>query len=193
MDNQEKMQKWLEKARRGDKDFIVLNHGQDGWSYREQGQQDDVTMMLACIWEDDLIHLYHKWDQASSANTSGQFLAVVKDTGKGNTKMMIATENAELFTFGLKDGATDRCQALIFAQCDWLTTIIAATSDPAMVLVQHYIQDGSDPLAAILTELFDILAGNSSRKGGTESAGETRPSDSVDLGTGSATGAATQA
>lgn len=195
MPDQEKMQKWINKVRQGEKNFLMLNHNEDSWKYQEEGQQDDVTFLMACIWDDELIHLYHKWDgTASSISTGGRFLAVVKDKDEKNVRMMIATEKAGLFSFGMKEGFEDKCQALIFARCDdWLSIIITATNDPPTVQIQQYIQDETDPLATIFPELFDHLVGNYSRKEVAENAGETGPSGFTNLGKAAATGTETQA
>ena len=192
MENQEKLNRWLDKARLGSTDFQVLSRSQDGWNYRDGGQQDDVSFMVVGIWQDGKTFLYHKYDLNASINSGENFLAVIKD--KDKAKMMIAVKNVGLFSFGMKDGATEKCKALLFARCSgWLSTIITATSDPPMVQVQQYIQDETDPLATIFPELFDHLVGNYSRKEVAENAGETGPSDFTNLGKAAATGTETQA
>lgn len=183
MDKQEKMSRWLEKARRGEKGFLLLICNKDGWTCQIEGEQDKVISLVGGIWADNRMYVCCKFDGNTSTDDSDErVFCVVKD----DSKMMVAVENVGIFPFGLKDGNTENCRAFFLVQCDWLTTLIAATSNPSMVRIQHYIYDGSDPLAAILTELFDHWACNPSRKGVAENAGETRPSDSPDLGTGAA-------
>ena len=184
---QEKLNKWLPRAFRGEEGFLLLSHDKDGWVLQVEDKRERIKSLAGGIWSDNQMHISWKSDGNTSIDDS--VFCVVKD----NSKMMVAVKGVGIFSFGTKDDNTENCRAFFLVRCDWLTTLIAATSDPSMVLVQHYIQDGSDPLAVVLTELFDNLAGNSSRKGVAEDAGETRPSDSVDLGTGAAIRAATQA
>lgn len=189
MDNQEKMNKWLTKSLRGEKGFQLLSGGQDGWSYQLEDQQGKVTSLAVCVWGDNLVHVYHKWDGKEPLDTNRKFLAVVKD----ESKMIIAVENVGLFPFGMKDGSKEKYQAVLFAQCDWYSTVISATSDPPMVHVQGYVQDGVDPLATILPELFDHLVVDYSGKEAAKNAGEVGPSDHVNLGQGTTAGTETQA
>lgn len=189
MDHQEKMNKWLDRTLRGEKGFQLLSGGQDGWNYQLEDQQGKVTSLAACVWEDNLIHVYHKWDEKEPLDTSKKFLAVVKD----ESKMIVAADGVGLFSFGMKDGSKEKYQALLFVQCDWYSTVVSATSNPPMVQVQSYVQDGVDPLATILPELFDHLVADYSGKEAAKNAGEIGPSDHVDLGQGASAGTEAQA
>ena len=178
MDNTEKFNKWLSKAIRGEKGYCLLSCGNDGWNYQLEAQQGAVTSLAVCIWENDQIHVYHKWDGKEPADTSKRILAVVKD----ESKLMVAVEGVGLFPFSSKDDQQGNCKAVLFVQCDWYSTVISATNAPAAVQVQSYVQDGIDPLSAIFSELFDHLAANCSGKEAVKDAGEVGPSIDVNMG-----------
>ena len=143
MENQEKLDNWLDKVHQGKENYLVLNHSPDGWNFQDEGQQDQLTFLLAAIWRNDKIYLYHKYDAKASIDVGENFLTVVKDKDTDKAKMMIAVKNVGLFSFGMKSGSTEKCEALLFARCDdWLSTIVAATSDPPMVQVQQIVAVG---------------------------------------------------
>lgn len=187
--SEEKLNKWVSKALRGEKGFQLFSHGKDGCSFQDEDRRDKVTSFVGGIWDDDQIYVCRKFDEKTSIDSDEQLFCVIKD----ETKLIVAIQNVGIFSFGLKDGDTENCRAFFLVQCGWFITLITATNDPSMVLVRSYVHDGQDPLSAILPELFDHLAGNYLKKEVAANARETRPSDSADLGTDTATGATTQA
>lgn len=98
--NENKVQKWLQKAREHTPKYSAIMRTTDhGYVYTADYGADRIQTLYVLVWKDGILCYHYKWNQNEN-DESGKDVVVALKNGQ---KLLIVSENLDMYVWGDKD------------------------------------------------------------------------------------------
>lgn len=99
--NENKVQKWLQKAREHTHKYSAIMRTTDhGYVYTADYGADRIQTLYVLVWKDGVLSYHYKWNQNDE---SGKDVVVAL---KNSQKLLIVSENRDMYVWGDKDSTS---------------------------------------------------------------------------------------
>lgn len=151
----DKIQKWLEKARKQTPKYSTITHTSDhGYVYVSEYGIEDVQTFSVLMWKDGKLFYHYIWKR--KANDEGYKKVVI--ALKESQKLLIVSEDMEPYVFGNKEPADANVEVLVaFSLGKSGNLIFASSLNKKIKELNYWYDDVTNAVDGVISGIMEII------------------------------------
>ena len=124
MEKEKKFTNWLEKARKGDKDYEMVYRCKDTYVITSESDMEMISTLVMFIWENGKLNFHYSWTVGEKLEEKENVTFIIKK----DKKLMLCLDNKEIYSFENNKENDENQKILICWKSDFASTLIFASN-----------------------------------------------------------------